>query len=978
MNSRRRWIAIAGCLPGFFKMLAAGAGASEPLVQALMPGFEAQELPVRLSNQNNLRFAPDGSLTSLGYDGRIWRLTDTDGDGLPDRADLLWDQSTLSVPVGMAWSTRGLYVASHGKVSLLRDTDGDGRFDREEIIAQGWPATDVASGGVDAAALALDRRGALFFGLLVADYSNAYRLRRRGDLTSADRAWLAARGRAVEGDPNDEVSLYDPASARGTIQRLDPGAARPVTVANGIRVPYALAFNAAGDLFNTDQEGETWMPNGNPLDELNWIRPGRHYGFPPPHPLWLPGVVSEGPVVGFGPQHQSACGLVFNEPHPASGAGAARDGATALPAGPAQGLFGPSWWRGDAFVAGESRGKIWRVRLVKTADGYVGREQIFARLQMLTLDVAISPQGDLYVCCHSGEPDWGTGPTGAGKIFRIRYRDRGAPLPVAAWAPGPGEVRVRFDHPIDPATTAAFAAGGQSIEFGQYVRAADRLETMKPSYAAVGQQTATPRGRLPIFEAHLEEGGRTLTLTTAPQSLAVHYALRIPGVKARGQSGPGADVDVDYDLTAACQAPVAGNRKWTAAQWASLPAWALSVPASSGTDSRASAMMSGDWESGRDLFYGARLTCAKCHRVRGEGATVGPDLSNLAHRDSVSVLRDIRDPNATLHPDYVTYAAETRDGEVITGFLRESDAGSVRLVDAAGKDTVVPRGKLARLTPTGQSLMPTGLLDAVSPTEVTNLLTFLLNEPPRRTRSDRDRATKALTGGGGASKPVRLLLVDSDQDHGTGQHDYPQWRRLWSRELAQLPGVAVDGAHRWPSDAQWESADAIVFYFWNHDWSAARLSQLDRFLARGGGVALFHAAIIADQRPEDLARRIGLSAQPGRTGYRHGPFDLRLNSTHPLARGLPGEFPMLDEPYWPLIGNADGVSVVASARIDEAERPLIWTAEAGGGRIFASVPGHYLWTLADPWWRALAFRGIAWAARIDESRFAALVDAPAR
>jgi hypothetical protein len=34
--------------------------------------------------------------------------------------------STLSVPVGMAWSKDGLYVSSHGKVSLLKDTDGDG------------------------------------------------------------------------------------------------------------------------------------------------------------------------------------------------------------------------------------------------------------------------------------------------------------------------------------------------------------------------------------------------------------------------------------------------------------------------------------------------------------------------------------------------------------------------------------------------------------------------------------------------------------------------------------------------------------------------------------------------------------------------------------------------------------------------------------------------------------------------------------
>lgn len=89
----------------------------------LVPGFTVRELPVKLPNANNLRFAPDGRLAALGYDGRVWLLRDSDRDGLEDTAELFWDQPTLSVPVGMAWSTGGLYVSSHSKVSLLRDTD---------------------------------------------------------------------------------------------------------------------------------------------------------------------------------------------------------------------------------------------------------------------------------------------------------------------------------------------------------------------------------------------------------------------------------------------------------------------------------------------------------------------------------------------------------------------------------------------------------------------------------------------------------------------------------------------------------------------------------------------------------------------------------------------------------------------------------------------------------------------------------------
>src|SRR5690348_9508028 len=115
-------------------------GAS-PVITPLIPGLIVDELPVQLPNINNLRFSPKSELTALGYNGKVYLLSDTNGDGLEDSFKVFWDRPTIRVPVGMAWSDRGLYVSSHGKVSLLRDTNGDGVADTEEVVATGWEPT---------------------------------------------------------------------------------------------------------------------------------------------------------------------------------------------------------------------------------------------------------------------------------------------------------------------------------------------------------------------------------------------------------------------------------------------------------------------------------------------------------------------------------------------------------------------------------------------------------------------------------------------------------------------------------------------------------------------------------------------------------------------------------------------------------------------------------------------------------------------
>jgi putative heme-binding domain-containing protein len=351
--------------------------------------------------------------------------------------------------------------------------------------------------------MALGKDNTLYFCLGCADYSNAYLLDKAGQ------------------------AHYDIHSERGTIVKVSPDRQRREVVCTGIRFAIGIAFNRAGDLFATDQEGDTWT-KGNHLDELNQILPGRHYGFPEKHPQYLPDVIDEPPIVGYGPQHESTCGLRFNEQTPKRKS------------------FGPPAWEGDALIAGESRGKIWRTTLVKTPAGYVGKEKIVARLDMLTIDIAVSPRGDLVVCCHSGPPDWGTGPTGKGRLFKIMYTDPAAPQPAAAWATSPSEIRVAFDKPIDPSALDRLA--GLTIPAGYQVRAGKRMETLRPPYAVVQAEMQLPRHELTILKRRLEDHGRTVVLTTDPLPFRGWYAVALPGIKAVGAPGLGSTVDVDFEL----------------------------------------------------------------------------------------------------------------------------------------------------------------------------------------------------------------------------------------------------------------------------------------------------------------------------------------------------------------------------------------------------------------------------------------------
>ena len=111
---------------------------------------------------------------------------------------------------------------------------------------------------------------------------------------------------------------------------------------------------------------------------------------------------------------------------------------------------------------------------MKTDNGYIAKDQLIACLNMLTTDCCIAPDGSLVVSCHTGPPDWGTGPLGKGKLYKITYTDRDHPQPVLVYPSGPRKVRVEFDRPVDPQLLRDVVAQTK-ITAGKFVRAGDRF-----------------------------------------------------------------------------------------------------------------------------------------------------------------------------------------------------------------------------------------------------------------------------------------------------------------------------------------------------------------------------------------------------------------------------------------------------------------------------------------------------------------------
>jgi putative membrane-bound dehydrogenase-like protein len=132
--------------------------------------------------------------------------------------------------------------------------------------------------------------------------------------------------------------------------------------------------------------------------------------------------------------------------------------------------------------------------------------------------------------------------------------------------------------------------------------------------------------------------------------------------------------------------------------------------------------MAGDAGRGREVY---RKLCLQCHRSKGEGQDVGPDLATVRERVPEDLLTHILDPNREVNPQFASVRILTTDGAVVDGIAAAETATSVTLKRAQGEVLVVLKVKVDKMVKSALSLMPEGVERDVDVQGMADLIRYL-------------------------------------------------------------------------------------------------------------------------------------------------------------------------------------------------------------------------------------------------------------
>lgn len=133
----------------------------------------------------------------------------------------------------------------------------------------------------------------------------------------------------------------------------------------------------------------------------------------------------------------------------------------------------------------------------------------------------------------------------------------------------------------------------------------------------------------------------------------------------------------------------------------------------------------GTAEAGKPLFV---KHCGICHKLHGEGNSIGPDLTGAERKDVGRLTSNIIDPSSMIRQQYIAQVIQTDSGRVLTGLLAEATPETITILDSKNKRTVLNRDEIEEMKESTISLMPEKILEPLSNQEIRDLYAYLMSD----------------------------------------------------------------------------------------------------------------------------------------------------------------------------------------------------------------------------------------------------------
>jgi len=367
-----------------WRQASGGSPATDPATFWIAPGFEIALVRTAQPDEGSwvsMAFDPQGRLTIAREDQGLLRLT-LDEPRLAVKKVEEIDKTLLECR-GLLYAYGSLYANANNSKGLYRltDTDGDGQFDKTELLREfsggvGHGRNDLAL-GPDGMIYSIHGDAVDVPGTNVLDHTSPFREARRGQKTS-----------------------------EGYLLRLDRDGKNCGLLSCGLRNPFGVVFNPAGDAFTYDADAEHDM--GTP-----WYRPTRVVQLTSGADYAWRGVTGQWPP--YFPDHPGRAPATLD---------IGKGSPTAVALSTASSF--PAPYRDALFICDWAYGRVLAVHHAPRGAGYRAAAETFLKGRPLNVtDLAFGPDGSMYLTTGGRKTQ--------SALYKISYR--GKPVTPAQVSP---------------------------------------------------------------------------------------------------------------------------------------------------------------------------------------------------------------------------------------------------------------------------------------------------------------------------------------------------------------------------------------------------------------------------------------------------------------------------------------------------------------------------------------------------------------